>query len=96
MDLKTFRVKFNHLRSQGFVKSERRGNTRVGHTLESRLGITENNIALSDMDIAELKAHRSGSNSLITLFTLDRGAWMVSQMDAIHRFGLIDESGRPS
>jgi hypothetical protein len=96
MDLKTFQKKFNELRNTGFVKSQRRGNTGVGHTLESLLGITENNIALSDMDVAELKAHRSGSSSMITLFTHDRGAWVMDQMSAIHQYGLIDEEGRPN
>lgn len=76
------------------MKSMRRGNTGVGYTLESQLGLTENNIALSDLNVAELKAHRAGSSSLITLFTRDRGAWIVSQLDAIHRFGSADESGR--
>lgn len=66
----------------------------MGHTLEVRLGLTENNIALSDLDVAELKAHREGSSSLITLFTRDRGAWVVGQMDAIHQYGSADESGR--
>lgn len=96
MDLKTFTKKFNQLRDSGYVKSERRGNTGVGHTLELLLGITENNIALSDMDVAELKAHRSGSSSLITLFTLDRKAWVMNQMDAIHQYGSRDEAGRPN
>jgi hypothetical protein len=96
MDLKTFTKKFNQLRDSGYVKSERRGNTGVGHTLEVFLGLNENNIALSDMDVAELKAHRSGSSSLITLFTLDRQAWVMGQMDAIHQFGTLDEEGRPN
>lgn len=96
MDLQTFRTRFVALRNKGFVKTERRGNTGVGHTLEVHLGITENNIALSDLDVAELKAHRDGSSSLITLFTRDRGAWVVDQMEAIHRYGTVDESGRPN
>jgi hypothetical protein len=96
MDLKTFQGKFDKIRSKGFVKSQRRGNTGVGHTLESLLGITENNIALSDLDVAELKAHRAGSSSMITLFTHDKGAWVVDQMSAIHDYGLVDEDGRPN
>lgn len=96
MDLGTFRSKFTALRNKGFVETERRGNTGVGHTLEVLLGLSENNIALSDMDVAELKAHRAGSNSMITLFTLDRGAWVVDQMDAIHRYGTTGDDGRPN
>ncbi len=96
MDLKTFKHKFHELKKRGFVKSQRTGNTGVGHTLEVLLGISENNIALSDLDVAELKGHRKGSNSLITLFTLDRGAWLVNQLQAIHKYGLVDSSGRPN
>jgi len=96
MDLKTFKQKFHELEKRGFVKSQRTGNTGVGHTLESLLGISENNIALSDLDVAELKGHRKGSNSLITLFTLDRGAWLVNQLHAIRKYGLVDSSGRPN
>lgn len=96
MDRKTFEKRFAALRDRGFIPTQRSGNTGVGHTLEAELGISENNIALSDMDIAELKAHRQGSSSLITLFTLDRGAWIVDQMKAIHKYGLIDTEGRPN
>ena len=96
MDITTFRRKFYALRDAGFVKSERRGNTGVGHTLEFHLGIAENNVALSDMEVAELKAHRDGSTSLITLFTRDKGAWVIHPLDAIHRYGSVDEDGRPN
>lgn len=96
MDKNTFEKRFKALRQRGFIPTQRVGNTGVGHTLEAELGISENNIALSDMDIAELKAHRQGSSSLITLFTLDRGAWKVVQMNAIHKYGLIDSEGRPN
>jgi len=96
MDLDIFKKKFEGLRNRGFVKSERRGNTGVGHTLESQLGITENNIALPDLDIAELKGHRQGAGSLITLFTYDRGVWVVAPMTAVHKYGRIGEDGRPN
>jgi len=94
MDLNTFRTRFAALKSRGFVKSARRGNTGVGHTLETHLGLTENNIALSDLEVAELKAHREGSDSLITLFTSDKGAWVVKQLDAIRKFGIEGDGGR--
>jgi hypothetical protein len=96
MDLETFVSRFFELRMRGFVPSQRGGNTGVGHTLESELGLAENNIALPDMDVAELKGHRKGSSSLITLFTLDRGNWKIKQMQAIHDYGLIDADGRPN
>ncbi|MHB1090841.1 MAG: MvaI/BcnI family restriction endonuclease [Ilumatobacteraceae bacterium] len=96
MDLRTFERKFRELKRRGYIPTQRSGNTGVGHTLESELGLSENNVALSDMAVAELKAHRQGSSSLITLFTLDRGAWQVDQMKTIHDYGLIDTEGRPN
>jgi hypothetical protein len=94
MELETFVSRFFDVRMRGFIPSQRGGNTGVGHTLESELGLAENNIALPDMDSAELKGHRRGSSSLITLFTLDRDAWKINQLQAIHDYGLVDEDGR--
>lgn len=93
MDFTTFTQEFRKLRDEGQIKSLRRGNTGVGHTLEQRLGLTENAFALPDLGVAELKAHRDGgSNSLITLFTYDRKVWKMPQPQAIATFGTeIDE-----
>jgi len=94
MDLQTFSRAFTKVRSQGWVKSKRKGDTGVGHTLEHYLGIAENNFSLADLGGAELKAKREGASSLITLFTRDRKAWKVRQSDAIRDFGSIDDDGR--
>src|SRR3989304_7488737 len=94
MTLKEFKVKFSKLRRQGYVRSIRRGPTGVGHTLESLLGLTENNIALPDLGRVELKAHRLGSNSMITLFTFNRKAWKMKPLDAVKKYGTPDKNGR--
>lgn len=96
MDLQAFAKAFTEVRSQGFIKSVRKGDTGVGHTLEYHLGIVENNFSLADLGGAELKAKREGATSLITLFTRDRKAWKVRQSDAIRNFGTIDDDGRPN
>ncbi|MCX6601876.1 MAG: MvaI/BcnI family restriction endonuclease, partial [bacterium] len=72
MTLPEFRRRFKELRKKGFVRTVRRGPTGVGHTLEHKLGLLENNVAFPDTGVAEVKAHRGSSSSLVTLFTFNR------------------------
>ncbi len=94
MDLEEFTRKFKELRNRGFVRSTRKGPTGIGHTLESYLGITENNIALPDISGAELKAHRISSNNLITLFTFNNKVWQIPPLEAVRKYGSRDRNGR--
>lgn len=94
VDLTTFESKFQALRQLGYIESTRSGDTGIGHTLESSLGLTENNISMPDLVEAELKSHRRGSSSLVTLFTRDRDAWLLPQGDAIERYGTTDDGDR--
>lgn len=91
MNRKQFKKAFKKLVEKGYIKSERKGPTGIGHTLEKLTGLTENNLNLPDIDGYELKGHRNGHNCLISLFTLDSNAWQISQEDALNRFGYIDE-----
>lgn len=94
MTIKEFRVAFGRVRERGFIRSARRGPTGVGHTLEKTLGLAENNIALPDLGTVELKAHRDDVQSMITLFTFNRNAWVMPPLDAVRRYGTRDENGR--
>jgi hypothetical protein len=47
------------------------------------VGLKENNIALPDFGNVELKAHRVGSSSMITLFTFNRKAWKMKPLEAV-------------
>ncbi len=98
MRLPELRKILNELKDAGFVQSERPGPTGVGYTLESRLGISENNLPIPDIGgRTEIKATRNTTNNLITLFTFNRLAWQKPQADIIQSYGYIDESnGRPS
>jgi len=78
----------------GFVPSQRKGPTGIGYTLETLLGITENNDAHPDIDGAELKAHRTKGGSMITLFTFNNKAWKMPPLDAIKKYGSLDRDGR--
>jgi hypothetical protein len=90
VDLETFRKAFAELRAKGWIESVRRGDTGVGYTLERYLGLTESNIAVPDLGEVELKAHRVGSNSLITLFTFNRKVWQIRPIEAVRRYGAPD------
>lgn len=72
LTLEGFQKKFAQVRKKGWIASKRKGPTGVGQTLEHYLAMKENNIALPDLGTVELKAHRIGSSSMITLFTFNR------------------------
>lgn len=87
--------KLHQIRDMGFVKSLRKGSTGVGYTFEQLLGVNENNIPIPDIGgRLEIKATRKDSNSLLTLFTFNRGAWVEKQKEVIERYGYVDEKGR--
>lgn len=72
-----FIEKFQKIKNMGWIKTHRSGNTGVGKTLEDLLEIEENNYQEPDFGEYELKASRSNSNSMLTLFTkspLPKGA----------------------
>ena len=94
MTLKQFESKFSELKNKGFIPSERKGPTGIGYTLEKALGLEENNISMPDLKDIELKAHRSQTNNLITLFTFNRKAWMIPPLEAIDKYGSYDKNGR--
>ncbi len=94
MKLEEFIDRFDALKNKGFVKSLRRGPTGIGKTLETYLGIDENNLYLPDLGEIELKAHRDDVNNLITLFTFNRWAWVMDPLEAVKKYGSPDETGR--
>lgn len=94
MTLNEFVSEFDKLKIKGWVKSERKGPTGIGHTLEKLIGLSENNIALPDLGKIELKSHRINSNSMITLFTFNRKVWKMKPLDAIKKYGTPDENRR--
>ena len=96
MHIDELRSRLADLKQGGYVATMRRGNTGIGYTLESLLGVDENNISAPDLGEIELKAHRRGISSLITLFTFNRGAWQVPLREVIHTYGYTDSNGRRS
>ncbi|MBA2619709.1 MAG: MvaI/BcnI restriction endonuclease family protein [Acidobacteria bacterium] len=66
---KKIEAEFNRIKSLGFIKSNRAGNTGIGKTFEDYLGVKENNLKDPDFEGFEVKSKRSLSSSLTTWFT---------------------------
>jgi len=94
MTLEEFKIKFKALKERGFIPTTRKGPTGIGHTFETALELDENNFALPDIENIEIKAHRDGVNSMITLFTFNNKAWIMPPLDAIKKYGSYDQNGR--
>ncbi|MDO8575531.1 MAG: MvaI/BcnI family restriction endonuclease [bacterium] len=73
---------------KGWLKSNRKHNTGIGKTLEDYLNITENNIALPDFGVMELKSQRAGTSSMMTLFTKKPEG--ITNAEILKRFGYPD------
>lgn len=94
MTIEEFKTKFKEIKNKGFIPTTRKGPTGIGHTLETHLGIFENNDAHPDIEGAELKAHRTKGNSLITLFTFNNKVWKMPPLEAVKKYGSVDKDGR--
>jgi hypothetical protein len=95
MQLKEVINKLRQIRDRGYVESMRKGSTGIGYTFETLFGLRENNIPIPDIGgRVEIKTIRKDSQSLITLFTFNRGVWHINQRDIVNRYGYIDEKGR--
>ncbi len=95
MRLKEVTTKLQEIKNKGFIQSLRRGSTGIGYTFETLFGVQENNIPIPDIGgRVEIKTMRRDSQSLITLFTFNRGVWHIKQKVLIQKYGYIDEKGR--
>ena len=95
MNLKEVQNRLQKIKNKGFVKSLRRGSTGVGYTFEVLFGVEENNIPIPDVGgRVELKTIRRDSQSLITLFTFNKGVWHIKQKKLIQKYDYFDKKGR--
>jgi len=95
MKLKEVQNKLQEIRNKGFVESLRRGSTGIGYTFEILFGVKENNIPIPDIGgRVEIKTIRKDSQSLITLFTFNKGVWHIRQKELVQKYGYIDNKGR--
>jgi hypothetical protein len=73
---------------RGWIKSNRLHDTGIGKTLEDLMGLTENNIALPDFGVMELKSQRINTISMLTLFTKSPDG--ITNGELRKRFGYPD------
>lgn len=98
--LNRFLEKFDLIESQGRIRTLRAGSTGIGYTLETLLGIPENNSRGGDFMGMEIKAYRDDETDFddttkMNLF-LKEPQWLddYSTAERIAAFGYIDEDGR--
>lgn len=96
MEILEIKERLSDIRQMGYVVSLRKGNTGIGYTLETLLGLAENNLKTPDFGDIELKSQRNGVNNRVTMFTFNRGAWRINTREVIERYGYIDTNGRSS
>ncbi|MCA9083199.1 MAG: hypothetical protein KDA81_04045, partial [Planctomycetaceae bacterium] len=98
--LNAFLKRFDEVSQQGFVKTLRSGSTGVGYTLETLLGIPENNSSRGDFMGMEIKAYRDAETEFddhekMNLF-LKEPTWTDGRrsVDRIRDYGYVDSNGR--
>lgn len=94
MNLEEVQEKLSEIKENGYIRTLRKGPTGVGKTLETLLGITENNISTPDLGTIELKSQRENHTGMTSLFTFNRKAWKMPALDAIRKYGSLDKDGR--
>lgn len=95
MNLNELRKKLQEIKKRGYIESLRSGSTGIGYTLEKLLDLNENNLPIPDLGgRVEIKTIRKDSQSLITLFTFNKGVWQISQSEIIKTYGYKDEKER--
>ena len=95
MKLQELLKKLSEIEKMGYVRSLRRGNTGIGYTFESLVGLEETNIPIPDIGgRVEIKTTRKDSSSLVTLFTFNRAVWQKKQKEIVSQFGYEDKKGR--
>ena len=96
MDIAQLKEKLSEIKQTGYVVSLRRSDTGIGYTLETLLGLKENNLQTPDVGDIELKSQRNGSSNRVTMFTFNRGVWKMKQKELLLGYGYDDANGRRS
>ena len=96
MNIDQLSEKLSEITHKGYVVSLRKGNTGIGYTLETLLGVEENNLQTPDFGPIEIKSQRKETTNRVTMFTFNRGVWKMRQKDVIKEYGYIDTNGRSS
>lgn len=92
-------ARFDHIHEQGYIDSLRPGDTGIGYTFESQLGIKENNDRRADFRGIEVKCKQvketGGHGGKINLFQqAPRWEEKLTALERIRLIGQPDENGR--
>ena len=87
MNIDQLKDKLSEIYQAGYIVSLRKGPTGVGKTLETLLGVKENNLRSPDLGNIELKCRRIKSNSRMAMFTFNGGVWNIEQEELIKKYG---------
>ena len=94
MDITQLKEKLSEIHQRGYIVSLRGSDTGVGYTLETLLGVEENNLKTPDLGDIEVKGRRNGTNNRATMFTFNKGVWKIRSKDLIEEYGYEDDQGR--
>ena len=92
-------VELSRIKSMGYIPTMRVGDTGVGYTLETLLGLRETN-KRGKQDFCykniptELKSPRRSTSSMMTLFTREPDKTRYNDRYMIKKYGYIDKKGR--
>ncbi len=78
--LDELKTKLIAIKGMGYIHSVYLHAGGIGNTLESLLGVEENNLALPDLGNFELKARRKETGSMMTLFTKSPNKYSNAQL----------------
>ena len=90
--------KLKEISQRGFIKALRKSDTGIGFTLETEMGIKENNLKNEDFtykgENVELKTQRKNMTSNITLFTKEPVKGELNDRKLIDKYGYKNGHGR--
>lgn len=86
--------KVNEIKSKGWVKSTRSGNTGIGKTFEDLLNKVEDNLDSPDFHDIEIKTHEESSSSMLTLFTKSPSYPRAANTMLRNNYGITNENGQ--
>ena len=87
--------KLQYVAAKGWIATMRRGDTGVGYTLETLLGIRANSSRKPDFKGIEIKASRvRGSGKKITLFSKTPAWGAGGRVGLLNDYGSFDSNGR--
>ena len=92
MNIAELKNKLSEINQMGYVVSLRKSNTGIGYTLETLLGLEENNLKTPDFGDIELKSQRIGVNNRVTMFTFNRGVWKIKTRELIEKYGYVEKN----